>query len=84
MAHNISTPIYRRLQYVIEVIKMEKMNNCGCGCGSGRHGMRGHHYEGTVSEELEDYKDQLEAEITLLEKRLERIKAAQKESSGKE
>ncbi|MGC8516226.1 MAG: hypothetical protein ACP5OC_08880 [Thermoplasmata archaeon] len=63
---------------------MDKMNNCGCGCGSGKHGMRGDRYERTVSEGLEDYKDQLEAEITLLEKKLERIKTAQKEKAVKE
>ena len=63
---------------------MERMNNWGCECGSGRYGMRGPYYERTVSEELADYKDQLESEITLLEKKLERIKTAQKETAVKE
>jgi hypothetical protein len=36
------------------------------------------------SEDLEDYKDQLEAKISVLQKKLQRINAAQKETADEE
>ena len=36
------------------------------------------------SEDLEDYKDQLEAKISVLQKKLQRINSAQKETADKE
>lgn len=63
---------------------MEQMNKCGCGCGSGKHGMGGHMQERMGSEDLEDYKDQLEAQISVLEKKLQRLNAAHKETAEKE
>ena len=63
---------------------MEQMNKHGCGCGSGKHGMKGHMQDRMDSEDLEDYKDQLEAKISVLQKKLQRINAAQKETADKE
>ena len=43
-----------------------------------------HSNAGASSEDLEDYKDQLEAKISVLQKKLQRINAAQKETADKE
>ncbi|HUK49831.1 MAG TPA: hypothetical protein VLV18_02250 [Terriglobales bacterium] len=59
--------------------------HCGCGCNEGA-GWHGRGYGGgwqspmtkdEVVEEMEDYKAQLEAEITALEKRISTLKEKQ-------
>jgi hypothetical protein len=55
------------------------MDRCGCNCGCGgpwAWGIRKVNPGRDVSEDLEDYRERLENEITLLEKKLARVRAA--------
>ncbi|MCL4480179.1 MAG: hypothetical protein M1113_01685 [Candidatus Thermoplasmatota archaeon] len=63
---------------------MEQMNKHGCGCGSVLMEISLIMQERMDSEDLEDYKDQLEAKISVLQKKLQRINSAQKETADKE
>jgi hypothetical protein len=57
------------MTYTVEVKQMERMQEGRCGCNG--HGMKRHMSES--SEDLEDYKEQLEEQIMVLQKRLSRL-----------
>ncbi|MEM0142958.1 MAG: DUF5320 domain-containing protein [Candidatus Parvarchaeum sp.] len=65
-------------------------NGCGCGCGhKGMHGMRGRtemkesfHEESNTKEKLEEYREDLKAELEFLNKRIAEL--SEDDSSEKE
>ena len=55
---------------------MERMHEGRCGCAGNKMGMRRHMSEDF--EDLEDYKEELEEQIMVLQKRLSRINSKEK------
>jgi hypothetical protein len=72
----ISTPIYSEKTYTDEVMQMERMHEGRCGCAGSRMGMR--RIMSEDFEDLEDYKEELEEQIMVLQKRLSRINSREK------
>ena len=74
-----------------------KMNNGGCGCGCGNRGMNGMGRHGMMrmqagelsekrdlKENLEDYKEELEEEIKLINRRIDELSKNDSEDSDEE